>query len=1211
MPIDPSRYFRAAGFLAVASYIASVAGAANAPRPNHTLSDLPLGFERNAGQFDARVRFASRAPGLGIYLTGEEAVVTLALPNPPGKSPATGRPKTGPSQVAAARFHLEGASHRFQPEALDPLPGATNYLIGSDRAKWLTGIARYQRVLYRDVYPGIDMLYHGDGRALEYDFNLAPGADAARISVSYEGVKELRKNEGGDLVLVMDGTAILQRRPVAYQVKNGNRVPVRAEYRVETAAKRVSFILGPYDHKHALVIDPVLTYGTYLGGTGFDGVNSMAVDSAGNAYVTGITNSPDLPASASGPQAVLRGGTDAFIAKLNPAGTALVYLTYLGGSGNDQGTSIVVDSSGIAYLCGIAGAADFPAVGQLSTSIPNRYNGGTSDGFVAALNATGTGLVFSIFIGGPADDIANALTRDSSGALYVAGYTHSPTFTGIQSHSAQAANAGGYDVFVLALAGTGSLNWATYFGGTGDDIAYSIAVDPSTGVYVAGGSTGALPLATSHKGSGQDAFLLQMTAAGSFLAVKDLGGSSDQAALDVVVDASGIAYLTGYTNSADFLVQGPALQAQNHGGYDGFVTILNNPYSSGAVPVFSTYLGGKGTDAGYAITFDTKGDIYVAGYTDSPDFLPGAPIQPASGPNTFVIEFSLVYTSNLANAQASPTQAGVIFASYLGAFDVNNPVSLGLRIASTGDEIFVAGYANSSFYFPSSASPPLYRYGGGSSDGFIAHYGNVDVAVALGSIGPYLGTSVPGTSNIIPGSDLLIPLTISNNGPNPATSVVATLGLPKGVTFIQCLAGAQCVLSGNTVVITLPSLLAGTSIQFQIVAKTSLSLNNQDVQFSAQVSSLNPDRNGGNNFQTESASIVGSPPFTLSIVDQIDFGTVTVGKSVQQNIVITAGTDDVNFHQLSSPAVPQFKLLGDPAANTQTLPKGQSRTITVAFTPDSSGQFTGSLNIFASNPNNTNAVGDTIILKGQGAQPALSISGVFNAIGPQAGIVPGSFFAIFGSNFTTIAQDDWSKLISNGQLPIQLDGVGVTVGGKPAYINAITPTQINAQAPDIAVGNVQVTVTNASGASATFSTTAQLAAPALIPWPANQPGATRQTCSGGADCWAVKNGSFAQSTVPAKPGEVLSLWGTGFGPTNPAVPAGQEPGAKAGSPTQGTVTATLNGAAMPVFGAAISQYAGEYQVNVQVPLSLANGDYPLKLTVNGVDSPTYTLTVRQ
>src|SRR5579864_6557378 len=175
MPSDPSRRFRAAGFLAGLSYMASVAGAANAPRPNHTLSDLPLGFERNAGQFDARVRFASRSPGLGIYLTGEEAIVTLALPNPPGKSPAIGRPKTAASQVAAARFHLEGASHRSQPEALDPLPGAANYLIGSDRTKWLTGIARYHRVLYRDVYPGIDMVYHGDGQALEYDFSLAPG----------------------------------------------------------------------------------------------------------------------------------------------------------------------------------------------------------------------------------------------------------------------------------------------------------------------------------------------------------------------------------------------------------------------------------------------------------------------------------------------------------------------------------------------------------------------------------------------------------------------------------------------------------------------------------------------------------------------------------------------------------------------------------------------------------------------------------------------------------------------------------------------------------------------------------------------------------------------------------------------------------------------------------------------------------------------------
>ena len=234
-----------------------------------------------------------------------------------------------------------------------------------------------------------------------------------------------------------------------------------------------------------------------------------------------------------------------------------------------------------------------------------------------------------------------------------------------------------------------------------------------------------------------------------------------------------------------------------------------------------------------------------------------------------------------------------------------------------------------------------------------------------------------------------------------------------------------------------------------------------------------------------------------------------------------------------------------------------------------------------------------------------SISSVSNAAGRQAGVFPGSFISVYGSGFTTISYDDWTNSITNGLLPTQLDGVSVSVGGKPAYIYAISPGQINAQAPDIPVGNTQVTVTNSSGTSSPFATTAQQVAPAFWPWPASQPVATHNDFT-----IAAKNGTIPQqSTVPAKPGEVITLWGTGFGATNPPVPAGQVPGNNAGAPTQ-TATVTLGGADVTVISSVISPYPGDYQVAIQIPASQADGDYPVIASINGVPSPSYMLTVQ-
>ena len=370
-------------FLSVAA-----AGAPGAKVPTSSgflKSDLPLAFEPNQGQFDPRIRYLCSMPGFSLYLTSDTAI--LALDN---------------GEQATASLRLVGASRQFEPEALDRLPGSTNYLIGDDQSRWLTGIAQYRRVQYRQVYPGIDVIYYGDGRKLEYDFKLRPGADPARIRLAFEGLDDLHFNATGDLLLLLAGREILQRKPVAYQDVNGTRVPVSANYRIDSRTKQISIALGKYDRGRELVIDPVLQYGTFFGGSGVEGANYLAVDSAGNAYITGKTTSPNLPASPGSVfQPTLRGAANAFVAKLNPAGTALVYRTYIGGSGEDEGTAIAVDSAGIAYLCGLTSSANFPVrglVAGVTTITGSQYSGGAHDGFVSILNSTGTDLVFSSYI---------------------------------------------------------------------------------------------------------------------------------------------------------------------------------------------------------------------------------------------------------------------------------------------------------------------------------------------------------------------------------------------------------------------------------------------------------------------------------------------------------------------------------------------------------------------------------------------------------------------------------------------------------------------------------------------------------------------------------------------------------------------------------------------------------------------------------------------
>jgi hypothetical protein len=519
------------------------------------------------------------------------------------------------SDVLRSRF--VGANPEPQVIGLDALAGTSNYFIGSDPSQWHTGIATYGRVEYQNLYPGVDLVYYGDQRQLEYDYVVAPEADPGVIKLAIDGAESMALDGQGDLVLHASGGDVLEHAPVVYQEVGGIRQPVSGRF-VLGGDGQVGFAVGAYDPSLPLVIDPVLSYSTYLGGPGTGGLG-ITVDAAGNAYVTGGANSAGFPTTAGAFQTTYSGGLDdAFVTELNPTGTALVYSTYLGGTDFDYGFRIAVDAVGNACVTGFTDSADFPT----TTGAFRTTYGGNDDAFVAKLNATGTALVYSTYLGGAGLDRGADIAVDASGDAYVTGTTSGgfPTTAG----AFQRAFRGVYDAFVAKLNPTGTaLVYSTYLGGTDNDQAFGIAVDTFGAAYVTGEthSTGfpTTPGAfqTSY-GGGYDAFVTELNPTGTALVYSTyLGGTGDDVGRGIAVDGAGNAYVTGYTDSADFPTTAGAFQAAFGGGYDAFVTKLN---ATGTALVYSTYLGGTHWDEGWGIAVDAVGDAYVTGYTESTDF---------------------------------------------------------------------------------------------------------------------------------------------------------------------------------------------------------------------------------------------------------------------------------------------------------------------------------------------------------------------------------------------------------------------------------------------------------------------------------------------------------------------------------------------------------------------------------------------------------------
>ena len=696
---------------------------------------LPLSFEANQGQTDPRVRFLSRAGDYSIFLTDSEAVLAFSHPESCGfKKPKT--PVTLNSCVVSAqqqpdvvRMALVGASKATAAAVAgeEELPGKVNYFLGNDPSRWHSDLPTYAKVRYAGIYPGVDLVYYGNQRQLEYDFVVAPEASPAPIRLSFVGEKHLRITASGDLILEgIHGSAIFHK-PTVYQEKGGQRQLIPGNFLI-SAKNMISFSVGNYDRSRPLIIDPVLAYSTYLGGSGSNGNgdqgNGIAVDSAGNAYVVGTTYSVNFPVTGvafqSQNNAALAGhGSTVFVTKLNATGTALIYSTYLGGSGatsgGDFGYGIAIDSANNVYVTGATYSTDFPVTcGAFQTVNPSTTSGAIT-AFATKLNAASNTLTYSTYLGGsgnqatpPQGDVSEAIAVNAAGNAYVTGYTWSSNFPvtdeALQTEFHGSATVSNAFVTELNPNGTATV-YSTYLGGSGSngvgDYGNAIALDTSGDAYVTG-STASSNFPTTDGafqtvlGGSSNAFVTELNPTGTDEVYSTyLGGSGGDSALAITVDTNGFAYVAGNTTSSNFPVTEGVLEGANVAnsvyfssslsgyGAAGFVTKLNQ---GGTAPVYSTYLEGPGTSV-TGLAVDSNGAAYIAGsaFTALAGNFTGFQTTPdALSTPTGAISAFLV--------KLSPSATVLNYATLLGGN--SNDGATALALDSFGDA-YLTGFTNS------------------------------------------------------------------------------------------------------------------------------------------------------------------------------------------------------------------------------------------------------------------------------------------------------------------------------------------------------------------------------------------------------------------------------------------------------------------------------------------------------------------------------------
>jgi uncharacterized repeat protein (TIGR01451 family) len=851
---------------------------------------LPMAFEANHGQTDPRVRFLARGSGYELFLTADEAVLALRAGSAIDLRQSGSEESAGIRATSVLRMKLAGANLMPTFSGVEELPGRSNYFLGNDPKKWSTNVPTYRKVRYGNVYPGVDLVYYGSQGQLEYDFVVAPGGDPARIALSFAGAQP-NVDANGDLLLSMSGGDVRFRKPVMYQNVGGRKHWVDGHYAI-VAGNSVRFEVGNFDHNRALVIDPVLAYSTYLGGTQNDVAWAIAVDSSGNAYVTGETYSLDFPVK-NPIESYHTGGNcgdtgqcfDVFVTKLNSTGTALIYSTYLGGINDDIGYGIAVDSAGNAYVAGYTTSDDFPTTAGVLRSFCGELmvNGkptGTCniqhvpDAFVTKLNATGSAIDYSTFIGGTGFDSASAIAVDAAGEAYVVGQTNGVLPTGnpndpgfpLTTTAFQSTYPGGgpYTTFFVKLNATGSAELYGSLLGSPTAQAHSYA----TGVAIDSAGDGYMIGYTGDKNFPTTPGAFQTTckpgttvcngyfgivakfdptkdAAASLVYSTYLGGTSSAAQdkpFGIAVDSAGDAYVTGASQSSDFPTTKGAFQTLcmpvGTTCATTFVTKLN---ATGTGLVYSTFLGNQpiknfatNVTQGFAIHLDSSKHAYVTGsVVDNPAHLSFPELHPVktyvNGNDAFVTEFN-------------PTGTALMFSTWLGG--TGNDYGQGISVSPSGS-IYVAGQTSSD-NFPTTTGAFQTHFngpsGGTGTDAFVARIAPIGADMAVTNSAPASVTS---------GSNLTYTIVATNSGPDTASSVRVTDKTPTGTTFVSTSTSvgsctAPAVGGTGTVLCKVTSLAKAAKVTVTLVVKVTGS-SGSTINDTVTVSSAAFDPNAANN----------------------------------------------------------------------------------------------------------------------------------------------------------------------------------------------------------------------------------------------------------------------------------------------------------------------------------------------------------------------------
>jgi hypothetical protein len=959
--------------------------AAHFPIPH--FARLPLGFEPNEGQADTATKFLAHGDGYSLSLRPNGARFVLRasaqaprqaeLPSAHGSALAPD--KAGRLRAEAVAFEMELLGANAQPRiaATGQLPGTVNYLLGNDPAHWRAQIPTYARVEYRSVYPGIDMVYYGTQARLEYDFVIGPGANPQSIRLKYPGADGLRLARNGDLLFSVAEHETRQLAPVIYQEKMaGARTSVRGNY-VLFAHNEVGFRVSGYDHQLPLIVDPALIYSTFLGGTGADSANALAIDTAGNTYIAGSTSSTDFPTTAGALQpndptpASNPLVSHAFVSKLNPAGTALVYSTYLGGTTagaffpvpQEFVTAIAIDPSGNVFLGGQTAATDFPTTpGSLQPTIPGCGPGplflNSCDGFVAELNSAGSALVYSTYLGGSAEEGISGLARDPNGAIYVTGTTLSTDFPTTPGALKTTFTPGGrfplFNGFVTKIdpsqSGRAGLVYSTYLGGS-DARGSTIAVDPMGEAFVTGAATSAdFPVTPGafHSTGNSTFYVAKLNAAGSALVyAATIGGQNTflssvfNVSNAIAIDGSGSAYIVGTTDTSDFPVTPGAFQASIPGGGSAFATKLN---PSGGALVYSTFLGGtvpRGVnfdqfDTANAITVDAALNAYVTGSTRANDFPTSAvTLEPACGRNGSCL-IDTVNGHDVGNAfvtELNPAGSGLVFSTFLGG-SVNDQ---GRAIAVDGfGNVFVAGSTTSCDF---TTTPGAFQTSATACDRAFVSELSVSAPGAAAAL-------TPGSINFRPEAVGVaapqVTAMLTNRG--NANLIISSIAFNGGAEFSQ---GNNC-----------PATLAPAASCTFTLGFTPMALAN----FTGKLSVT--DNAVGSPHFANLAGQGGTPEATLSSAS-LTFGSQVLNSaSASQPITITnGGSADLQVGSIITAG--DFAQTNDCGASVATNGKC---TVNVSFTPTALGARNGTVTI---KDNATNSP-QIVLLGGTGTDFTLS-----------------------------------------------------------------------------------------------------------------------------------------------------------------------------------------------------------------------------------------------